>query len=139
MRHLLRRISEGAAARVAPAIALAWLAACAATHEPDLSALRPGEQGLAIRAGKVLTVDDRDAIHAPGLVLVRQGKIAYVGAVREIPRGYTLIDQPTAWITPGMVELHSHIHSGSFMDVNDMVLPTNPSCAPRRRCAPPTP
>jgi imidazolonepropionase-like amidohydrolase len=101
-------------------------AATAKTARADLSPLAEGESGYALRCGKILTVDDADNVFAPGLILVRGGKLAYVGAPRDVPAGYTVIDAPDQTATPGMVELHSHIHSGGFGDVNDMVMPVNP-------------
>ncbi len=116
-----------AADRIVAAAALAVLAACSATRAaPDLSPLAPGEEGAAIRCARVLTVDGSDRTFSPGLILVREGRLAYVGPDRAVPAGYPLHEFPGGWATPGMVELHSHIHGGGFGDVNDMVLPTNP-------------
>lgn len=97
-----------------------------AAREPDLSPLLPGESGYALRCKKILTVDADERIVADGLILVRGSKIAYVGPAREVPAGYALLDGTEGTASPGMVELHSHIHSGGFGDVNDMVLPVNP-------------
>lgn len=117
-----RRTALGAAA------CLVLLCACAAgrSKKPDLAPLAADERGLALVCGKVLTVDGDDRIYSPGLVLVKGGRIAYVGAPREVPAGYEVIDLGSGWAAPGMVELHSHIHTGSWGDINDMVLPTNP-------------
>jgi imidazolonepropionase-like amidohydrolase len=76
--------------------------------------------------GRVLTVDGRDEIYSPGMILVRDGKLAYVGERRAVPAGYREMDVGSAWATPGMVELHSHIHAGGWGDINDMVIPVNP-------------
>src|SRR5205085_4542858 len=87
------------------------LAACASSkHKPDLRPLdvEHGESGYAIRAAKVLTCDDQDHIYTPGLILVRDSKIAYVGPERAIPSGYPLADLGSGWAVPGMIELHSH-------------------------------
>jgi imidazolonepropionase-like amidohydrolase len=102
------------------------VSACASTRKPDLTALAAGEEGWALRCAKVLTCDDGDHMYARGLILVRGSKIAYVGPEREIPDGYTRLDLDEGWAAPGMVELHSHIHSGGFGDTNDMVVPVNP-------------
>lgn len=113
------------------AVLTAWSSGCAssgrASHaEPDVSPLNPGESGWAVRCDKILTVDGDDRILTNGLILVRGSKIAYVGPAREIPDGYAVLDGTQGVAAPGMVELHSHIHSGGFGDVNDMVLPVNP-------------
>jgi imidazolonepropionase-like amidohydrolase len=106
---------------------LALLAACSsAGRKNSLAPLPAGEDGVAILCGKVLTVDDQDQIFSPGMILVRNGKIAYVGARQQVPAGYHEMDLGEAWATPGMVELHSHIQTGGWGDINDMVIPVNP-------------
>ena len=106
---------------------LALAAGCASGRaREDLSPLAEGEHGIAIRCAKVLTVDGEDRVHSPGMVLVRGRRIAYVGPPRDVPAGYETLDLPEAWATPGMIDLHSHIHTGSWGDINDMVLPANP-------------
>jgi imidazolonepropionase-like amidohydrolase len=105
------------------------LAGCASTRSsaPDLAPLAADEKGYAILCAKVLAVDDEDQVFTPGMILVKDGRIAYVGVPRTVPEGYRVIDQGRAWATPGMVELHSHIHGmGGFGDINDMVIPVNP-------------
>lgn len=103
------------------------LCACASTRKTaDLTALVAGEQGYAIVCAKVITVDDADHIYSPGLILVKNGHIAYVGEKRAIPFGYPVLEYASSWAAPGMVELHSHIHTGGWGDINDMVIPVNP-------------
>jgi imidazolonepropionase-like amidohydrolase len=107
--------------------ALALAASCASSRaKPDLSALPAGEEGYAILCSKVLSVDDADHVFAPGMILVRGAHIAYVGERRAVPAGYRVLDCGGAWATPGCVELHSHIHTGGWGDINDMVIPVNP-------------
>lgn len=115
--------------------ATALLSACAGTRTREevaregmgsIPRLEAGDQGHAILCGKVLACDDNDQIFSPGLVVTRNGKIAYVGPVREVPAGYERLEWPSAYATPGMVDLHSHVQSGGFGDVNDMVMPVNP-------------
>ncbi len=121
-------------------VALAALALCAAcagprSHEHGriltealgrIEALAPGEHGVAITCGKVLALDDEDHIYTPGLVLVRGSKVVYVGPPQEVPAGYERIDSPDSVACPGMVDLHSHVQTGGWGDINDMVLPVNP-------------
>lgn len=92
----------------------------------DLSPLRAGETGVAILCGKVLTADDDDRVVERGMLLVRNGRIAYVGERATVPAGYELVDAGEAWATPGMIDLHSHVQGGGFGDINDMVIPVNP-------------
>ena len=70
----------------------------------------PGE-GLAIHCGKVLSMDDENSIHAPGMIWVEDGQITYVGGVSEVPEGWELRIEDEMWAMPGMVDLHTHIHS----------------------------
>lgn len=126
--HMPKGRSARALARGA-ALFLAGLAACSSTGKgrgADLSPLAPGERGWALRCDKVLTVDGADHVYTKGLILVRGSKIAYVGPDRALPDGYALLENTAGVAAPGMVDLHTHIHSGGFGDTNDMVLPVNP-------------
>ena len=83
--------------------------------------------GLAVRAGKLLTMDDDDTVINNAVVLMRDGRFEAVGpadAVR-IPEGYEVIDAADRWVLPGLVDYHSHI-GGSLSDLNDGVYLTNP-------------
>ena len=109
---------------VAPA-----LGACQASLAPgirsDAAEIPPGP-GVAIRCAKVLTLDGEDRVFDPGMVLVAGGKISYVGPPIDVPEGFDLIDEPSSWASPGLVDLHSHIQSTGWWDTNDMVKPLNP-------------
>lgn len=93
-----------------------------------------GGGGLAIRAVKVMTCPlEGPQVINHGVVLIRDGKIEAVGAAREleIPEGYELLDVGDHWITPGIVDIHSHqggvdFFRGGATDVNDMVYLANP-------------
>ncbi|MBM3991284.1 MAG: amidohydrolase family protein [Planctomycetes bacterium] len=109
--------------------------ACASTRRGadvapvGVGAIRPlaeGEDGFALRCGKLFTLNDADEVFAPGLVVVREGRIDYAGPRVELPAGYDVIDAPELWAAPGMIDLHSHIQTGGWGDINDMVLSMNP-------------
>jgi len=123
--------------QVLPSVLLLALAACrasgAAERRPSgpLDALEPGEHGLALVVGKLLTMDEGDRVFDPGLVLVRGDKIAYAGALVEVPEGYEEIDARHLWAWPGLVDLHTHIHCHGWDDLNDMVRPLNPELRAR--------
>ena len=93
-----------------------------------------GGPGLAMRAAKVLTcVFDGPQVIDHGIVLVRDGKIEAVGSAREIdvPNGYELLDVGSRWLTPGLIDLHSHqagvdFFRGGGTDLNDTVYLANP-------------
>lgn len=95
---------------------------CAALA-PTTSVL-PGDR-VAVHCDKVLTVDDEDHIFSPGAIWIEDGKIAYVGAPREVPDGYEKVELD-GWAAPGLVDLHTHIHGGGFSDINDMCRSVNP-------------
>lgn len=83
-------------------------------------------QDLAIRCGKVLSMDATDEIFSPGMVCIEDGKLTYVGAPKELPDEVPTVDAPDSWIAPGLVDLHTHIHTGGWGDINDMVRSVNP-------------
>jgi len=86
----------------------------------------------AIKAGKILTMAPGEAfvvgkgVINNGVILLSDGKIEALGPASsiQIPEGYTVIDASDRWVTPGIVEAHSHVCAeGGF---NDMVTPINP-------------
>jgi imidazolonepropionase-like amidohydrolase len=97
--------------------ALGYMALCAGMA---------GAQDLAIHCDKVLTVNEVDRIHSPGLILVEDGRIAYVGAPKPYPNSVESVEYATGWAAPGLVDLHTHIHTGGWGDINDMVRNVNP-------------
>ncbi|MFC5578335.1 amidohydrolase family protein [Lysobacter niabensis] len=78
-----------------------------------------------LRPDKVWTGDD-SAAHAGWAVLVRDGTIAAVGdeARLQIPADAQRIDLPGATLTPGLIDLHSHLflHPYDEASWNDQVL-----------------
>ena len=62
---------------------------------------------LAITNATILTVT-QGTINR-GTVLVRDGKIAAVGTNVNVPRGATVIDAAGRYVTPGLIDAHSHI------------------------------
>jgi imidazolonepropionase-like amidohydrolase len=92
-----------------------------------LAAPAPADDVVVLHVGKLLTMNGADEVVAPGMLVLEDGKIAYAGPVIEpqpgMPEPVLALD---AWATPGLVDLHTHIHSGGFGDVNDMVNAVNP-------------
>jgi imidazolonepropionase-like amidohydrolase len=44
-----------------------------------------------------------------GSVLMRDGRIAAVGATFEVPAGVAVVDGTGKWVTPGVIDAHSHL------------------------------
>jgi imidazolonepropionase-like amidohydrolase len=61
----------------------------------------------AIRAGKILTASR--GIISDGLILIKAGKIAYVGKSKDIPEKAAIIDASQSVVIPGMIDIHSHL------------------------------
>ncbi|MBU0754947.1 MAG: amidohydrolase family protein [Planctomycetes bacterium] len=106
-----------------------WILAC---YGPSFSLLlgatpadHPG--GVAVRAGKLVTLDDQDRVLNHAVVLMRDGQFEALGPEKElsIPDGYEVIDAEAFWVVPGLVDYHSHV-GGSLSDLNDGVYLTNP-------------
>ncbi len=52
-----------------------------------------------------------------GAIAVHHGRIAWVGARRDAPRAAVIHDCDGAWLTPGLVDCHTHIvHAGNRSD-----------------------
>jgi imidazolonepropionase-like amidohydrolase len=73
---------------------------------------------------------------APGFVLLVDGRIASVGAQRpETPAGTRVIDATGLWVTPGLIDTHSHLgvypspSTHGHDDGNEATDPTTPQVA----------
>jgi imidazolonepropionase-like amidohydrolase len=55
-----------------------------------------------------------------GSVLMRDGKIAAVGASVEAPAGVAVVDGSGKWVTPGIIDAHSHlgVYASPGVDAN---------------------
>ncbi len=91
--------------------------------------------GTALLCDRVVCVSDDDQVHSPGMLWMRDGRIEYVGAPVAVPDGYVL-EERMGWAVPGMIDLHSHIVSNGWGDINDMVLPVNPDLSVRAGIVP---
>src|SRR3546814_15083955 len=65
-----------------------------------------------------------------GTLLIEDGRIAAVGAGLAVPDGYTRIDTRGKWVTPGVIDAHSHLGAwaqpetvDANNDVNEMTDP----------------
>ena len=87
----------------------AIVAVCAGPDDlaPPLSAQGAAPAVVAIRNGTIITAT-RGTI-ASGTVLVRDGKIAAVGTNVSIPAGADVYDATGKFVSPGIIDAHSHI------------------------------
>ena len=68
--------------------------------------------------------------HRNGTLLIEDGKITAIGTEIEVPSEATVIDAAGQWVTPGLIDAHSHL-SGlnepawmpSVMDANEITSP----------------
>jgi imidazolonepropionase-like amidohydrolase len=67
---------------------------------------------VALRGATVLTVTK--GIIPNGTIVMRQGKIAAVGAGIDVPSGADIVDVSGRFISPGVIDAHTHIASDSI-------------------------
>jgi imidazolonepropionase len=61
---------------------------------------------------RVATCDERMQVHSPGAVLTHAGTIEWVGPAAAVPAGLRperTIDLAGRWLTPGLVDCHTHL------------------------------
>ena len=80
-------------------------------------------QDLVLKNATVMTVTHGTLEH--GSVWIHDGKIAGVGATVSAPAGATVVDATGKFVTPGIVDPHSHSALGN--DVNEATSPVTPS------------
>ncbi|AMG73503.1 Imidazolonepropionase [Sphingopyxis granuli] len=117
--------SDGAgpqAASAGPAAPTVHSAPFPSTYRP------PATRPVALVGATVLTATGEEI--ANGTVLMEDGKIAAVGAGLPVPAGYRAIDARGKWVTPGVIDAHSHLGAwsqpdsvGALNDVNEMTDP----------------
>jgi imidazolonepropionase len=64
------------------------------------------------RNARIATCDEASRIHAPGAVLTEAGRIAWIGTERDVPAGTRprrTIELGGRWLTPGLVDCHTHL------------------------------
>lgn len=81
---------------------------------PVLASAQPGSHAsvVVIRGATILTVTN--GIIPNGTVLVRNGKIAEVGPAVQVPAGAEVVEASGKFLTPGIVDAHSHIAAESI-------------------------
>ena len=99
----------------------AWKNPFPSTYQPLPS------PAVVIRGGTVMTAAGR--VIPGGELLLVDGKIAAVGERVEVPAGAVLIDASGKWVTPGVIDTHSHLGAlpapavDAHSDGNEMTSP----------------
>ena len=109
--------------RLAPVSAIAgvFLLSAGVTMAVAQSSTAPAD--LVIKNATVMTASHGTIQH--GSVWLHNGKIAGVGATVSAPAGATVIDATGKYVTPGIIDPHSHSALGD--DVNEATSPVTPS------------
>lgn len=89
------------------ALAAPFLVPAAVTQLSGQAAQAPASSVVAIRNATLITVS-RGTINN-GTIVMRDGKIAAIGANVQIPAGATIVDGTGKFVTPGLIDAHSHI------------------------------
>lgn len=80
----------------------------AADRDPFPSRYKPTPSGLIALTGATLLTGTGAKIEN-GTVIIRDGKIEAVGAALPVPAGATVVDATGRYITPGVIDMHSHL------------------------------
>ena len=124
-------------------LAAAALAACAGGDARPTRAARPGEQpypstyrpypGVATAIVGATVFDGAGRRTDNGIVLIADGKVVAVGGPElRVPAGYARIDGVGKFVTPGVIDIHSHLgvypspSVAAHEDGNEMTDPTTP-------------
>lgn len=76
----------------------------------------------AIVGAHILTAAGKDFEH--GIMLVEDGKFVAVGEGIEIPSGVEIVDATDKFITPGLIDAHTHIGLSSFSETSSPYTPS---------------
>jgi imidazolonepropionase-like amidohydrolase len=80
-----------------------------ATRAPFSSTYDAGEQGAPILILHATVLTGTGARIDDGAVLLANGRIAAVGREVAAPHGARVIDAGGRWVTPGLIDVHSHL------------------------------
>lgn len=100
-----------AACAGAASAAGATAASPAVVHEPSPSTYRPLPRRDLLVAGATV-LDGAGRRHDDADILIRDGRIAALGRSLARPAGVEVVEAKGRWVTPGLVDLHTH--NGTF-------------------------
>jgi imidazolonepropionase-like amidohydrolase len=104
------------------ALSCVWLAMALASESAFGQSASAAHHDVVIKNANVMTVTHGNI--ANGSVYIKEGKIAAVGANVNAPADVTVIDAGGKYLTPGIVDSHSHIALDD--DVNEATSPITP-------------
>ncbi len=131
MRRRLRYTGGRAVGALWAALALAAggaIAADPAAEGPFPSTYRPAAAAPTAIVGATLLTGTGAEI-ADATLLMRDGRVEAVGANLSVPDGYARVDGRGKWVTPGIIDAHSHLGvypspaTPSHQDGNEAVAP----------------
>ncbi len=83
-------------------------------------AARPQPQAVIIQHATIVTVTN--GTMANGSILLRDGKIAQIGENLLVPAGAQVVDASGRYVTPGLIDCHSHIAADA---INESSVPVS--------------
>lgn len=99
------------------------LASFAVAQQAETTPARPtGKNEVVIKGGTLLTVTHGRIEN--GQIYIKDGKIVAVGQTVPAPASAKVIDATGKWVTPGLIDAHSHIALDG--DVNEATSPVTP-------------
>jgi len=87
---------------------LYWVAVSSLAAIPALGQQKPAAKTYVVKAARMFD-GKSNALAAPGLVVVTDGKIAGVGPGATVPPGAEVIDLGDATLLPGFIDAHTHL------------------------------
>ena len=108
--------------RIIVAIALLSVAAFAQSASSEQRSASSDQNDVVIKNAIVMTVTHGNIKN--GSVYIKNGKISAVGEIVNAPASATVIDAGGKYVTPGIVDSHSHIALDD--DVNEATSPVTP-------------
>jgi len=118
-----RPVDDAKAAPAAAPTAAASPAPVASPAAPAQAAApaAPASSTIAITGGTLVTMGPQGTIEK-GVLVLRDGKIAAVGAGVQVPAGARVIDASGRYVLPGLIDAHSHTAiEGSVNEGSDIV------------------